>query len=335
MLAHNARRVTDAAIQGYLHDVLGVAARLQPWEELGRLPYFLQEAYELRQLTLFDRPLLLAIDRQPAHATLASVRGHLEKIQGVAGCPVVYVKAGLASYERRHLIKQKVPFIVPSNQLYLPDLGIDLREHFRGREPAADAGLSPATQAVIIAALLRTPWQAEWQPAPSISALGYTAMTASRVVKELLAAGIATLQTAGKSRSLRMEHSAADTWQRAKGLLRSPVRRRVWVPALDANPRNLRLAGLSALARHTMIGDPPWFTYAIGPSHWKALRHSAVETSRVQVPGTSEWQLWHYSPTLVPNSETVDPLSLTLSLQDEADERVQLALDELRRHFPW
>jgi len=37
----------------------------------------------------------------------------------------------------------------------------------------------------------------------------------------------------------------------------------------------------------------------------------------------------------VSNSETVDPLSLTLSLQDEADERVQKALSELRGKFPW
>jgi hypothetical protein len=31
------------------------------------------------------------------------------------------------------LIEQKVSFIVPGNQLYLPDLGLDLREYFRQR----------------------------------------------------------------------------------------------------------------------------------------------------------------------------------------------------------
>ncbi len=65
------------------------------------------------------------------------------------------------------------------------------------------------------------------------------------------------------------------------------------------------------------------------------MRQARVETLRVQMPGACEWQLWHYNPALVSNSETVDPLSLTLSLGDEADERVQKALDELRRKFPW
>ena len=45
--------------------------------------------------------------------------------------------------------------------------------------------------------------------------------------------------------------------------------------------------------------------------------------------------MWSYRPALVPQGTTVDPLSLTLSLQDSADDRVQLALDELKEQFPW
>jgi hypothetical protein len=51
--------------------------------------------------------------------------------------------------------------------------------------------------------------------------------------------------------------------------------------------------------------------------------------------GCSEWQLWTYSPALTRDARVVDPLSLTLSLEQGADDRVQMALDELRKHFPW
>ena len=47
-----------------------------------------------------------------------------------------------------------------------------------------------------------------------------------------------------------------------------------------------------------------------------------------------EWQLWSYSPALMPDATTVDPLSLALSLQQNADDRIQLALDELKGHLP-
>jgi hypothetical protein len=326
----------DTAVHRYLLEVLGVRANPRPWPGQRTLPYFLQEAYDLRELRLWDRPILLAIDRQAATRGLAHTRGHVDKIRAIAGRPVVYVTETLASYERRHLIAKKVPFIVPGNQLFLPELGLDLREYFRGRARTADVHLSPATQAVLIATLLRVPWQVEWQPPTAVTELGYTPMTLSRVVKELVAAGLATVRNDGKARWIRMASSPADTWERAKPGLRSPVKRLVWAPASPtALPPGARLAGLTALARVSMLADPLEPTYALSPSQWNAVRQARVATLPMQMPGACEWQLWSYSPALAPNSDTVDPLSLMLSLSDEADERVQKALTELRRTLPW
>jgi hypothetical protein len=67
--------------------------------------------------------------------------------------------------------RAKIPFIVPGNQLYLPDLGLDLREYFRQRSPTAQSALSPSAQAMLITALLHQPWQAEWQPSTVAVAL--------------------------------------------------------------------------------------------------------------------------------------------------------------------
>ena len=326
----------DTTVQEYLRDTLGIVPKVRPWAGAGKLPYFLQDAFEIRELKLLDRPILLAIDRQANKPALANVRAQLDKLRALAGHPVVYVTGTLASYERKRLIEQKVPFIVPGNQLYLPDLGIDLREYFRRRPLVPDTALSPATQALLITALLRKPWQVDWQPAEVVTELGYTPMTLSRAVKELTAAGIATLHNEGRTRRLHMERSAAETWEHAKPLLRNPVKRRVWAhPIPELNPPHVRLAGLSALARYSMLAEPTWPIYAVSPAQWKAATQAGLETLAEQLPGAYEWQLWHYNPALIPNSATVDPLSLTLSLQDDADERVQLALGELKEHFPW
>jgi hypothetical protein len=93
----------------------------------------------------------------------------MDKRRQVAEMPVVYVAHTLASYERKRLVEQKVSFLVPRNQLYLPDQGIDLREYFRQPTRAAPAALSPATQAMLIAVVLRRPWPAVWQPAEVVS----------------------------------------------------------------------------------------------------------------------------------------------------------------------
>ena len=326
----------DNAVQKYLRDTLGVAPKGRAWARAGKLPYFLQDAFEIRELELWDRPILIAIDRRANRPALANLRGQLDKLRALTGHPVVYVTGVLASYERKRLIEQKVPFIVPGNQLYLPDLGIDLREYFRQRPQAPDTALSPATQAMLITTLLRKPWRPDWQPGEVVTEMGYTAMTLSRAVKELTAAGIGTLRTEGRVRWLHMERSAADTWDHAKPLLRSPVRRRIWAhPIPKLKPPHVRLAGLSALARYSMLAEPQWSVYAVSPAQWKAATQTGIKILPEQLPGASEWQLWRYNPALAPDREKVDPLSLTLSLQDEADERVQLALDELKERFPW
>ena len=331
-----AKRDDDAAVHAYLHETLGVTPKVRVWAGAGKLPYFLQEAFEVRELKLLDRHILLAIEQRADRPRLANVRGQMDKLRQLAGMPVVYVTRTLASYERKRLIEQKVPFLVPGNQLYLPELGIDLREYFRKPTVAAQTALSPATQAMLIAVLLRRPWRTEWQPAEVVGELGYTPMTLSRAVKELTAAGIATLRTEGRVRSLHTERTAAQTWEHARPMLRSPVKRRVWMlPPPKSRPRPLRLAGLSALARYSMLTEPQWPTYAVAPAEWKAATQAGFETLPEPLPGACEWELWHYSPALVRDSDTVDPLSLTLSLHGNQDERVQLALDELKGRFPW
>ena len=325
------------AARHYLHDVLGIAKpAVKPWERVDELPYFLRDAFQFHELELLGQPIVLAMARAEHKQSLSEVRTWLEKVRALAGQPAVYVTDALASYERRRLIEQKVPFIVPGNQLYLPDLGLDLREYFRKRSPAAEAALSPSAQAMLIAALLHQPWQVEWQPSKVAIALGYTPMTVSRVVRELTAAGLATAYTVGRSRWLRMEQPPGQVWEQAKPVLRTPVRRTVWVMASGPTAKLPgRLAGLSALARYTMLTEPKWPVYAIGMADWKAATDAGIRELPEPVSGTQEWQLWSYGPTLVPDLATVDPLSLTLSLQDSADDRIQLALDELEGQRPW
>ncbi|MBA4253581.1 MAG: hypothetical protein C0441_06545 [Comamonadaceae bacterium] len=326
------------AVVRYLQEVLGIEALgLRPWARAVELPYFLGDAFQFCELELFKQPIVLAVGRgQPRHA-LGDVRAWLGTVKALAGQPVIYVTDALASYERRRLIEHKAAFIVPGNQLYLPDLGLDLREYFRQPAPVAtEAPLSPAAQAMLIAALLRQPWQPDWQSSQVAVALGYTPMTWSRAVKELIAAGLAVAHTVGRSRWLRMELAPEQVWQRAQPALRSPVRRTVWVDAQStALHQPSRLAGLSALAHFSMLTPPKWPVYALTVADWKAAKDAGARELPEPHAGAQAWQLWNYSPALQPQATTVDPLSLTLSLQDHADERIQLALDELKRQLPW
>lgn len=321
--------------QNYLHETLGVSTSgCDAWAGQESLPYFLRDAFDFRQLDLLGHTVLLALERNPEKPSIGEIRVRLNKVQSVAGQPAVYVTESLASYERKRLIEQKVPFIVPGNQLYLPDLGIDLREYFRKRPSSAEAPLSPSAQAMLITALLRHRWEVEWHPAQTAAMLGYTSMTVSRAVRELTAAGLAKAHKAGRSHYLSMAYSPREIWERAMPLLRTPVQRTVWTSSQTRPELPLRVAGLSALARLSMLTEPRLPTFAVSRAAWQALKANIVELPE-PMPGACEWQLWNYTPALQPDSDTVDPLSLMLSLRDSNDERVQSALDGLKEQLPW
>jgi len=193
----------DAAIRAYLKDTLGIDAPTAPWLGAASLPYFLVDAFDLKALTMLGRPVLLAIDKRADRPGLATIRAQIDRIREGSGLPVLYATGVLASFERKRLIEQKVPFVVPGNQLYLPDLGVELREYFHTPAPQPQGEISPAAQAMLIAVLLGKPWRGEWEPADVLGRLGYTAMTASRAAREVVAAGIARSEMVGKLRRLK------------------------------------------------------------------------------------------------------------------------------------
>jgi hypothetical protein len=323
------------AVQAYLQETLGADARIRQWGGARNLPYFLQDAFDLHEFLLRDKEILLASGRKGRLPALRTLRTQLDKLAHITERPVVFATGTLASYERKRLVEHKVPFVVPGNQLYLPDLGIDFREYFRQPQLAVTT-FTPATQALFIAALLRGEWRDSWQPVELLVELGYTTMTLTRAVRELTAAGLMTAHQEGRTRQLHVKYPPDQVWVQAAPFLRTPVKRTVWVDGQrSAKQPRAPLAGQSALAFYSMLAEPAYPICAVSAAQWKAAQNAGIHTLPEPQPGASQWEVWSYTPSLGQDSQLVDPLSLTLSLKDESDDRVRQALGALRGRFPW
>ncbi len=246
---------------------------------------------------------------------------------------VVYVASGIDSARRKQLIDQRVAFVVPGNQVYLPMLGIDLREHFRNVRGAPER-LSPATQAAFLYAL-QCRERDTFSPQEMAAALGYSNMTLSRVFDELESAGLGRHYSAGRRRLMELAGSRRDLWEKARPLLRSPVLRRVAVAA-SRKDLGAHTAGLTALAAYTNLSGPSTPVVAVSSGAWPALRarFPVVGADAVERHGV-EVEVWAYPPGAVADGPVVDRLSLFLSLNGTSDERVESALDELLEGMKW
>jgi DNA-binding MarR family transcriptional regulator len=320
-------------LEGYVHDALGISVKPRPWSGADSLPHFLKERYKFAQAELLGLHALLVIDISPEEQSPATVRKHLEMLQTKQQVALIYVRARVTAYNRKRLIEQKVPFIVPGNQMYLPMLAIDLREHFRKIRKESPT-FSPSTQVVVLYALLRNAGQV-LIPAELAPRLGYSAMTMTRAFDELETANLAEVTTSGRERCLRFSEDRREIWEKAQSFLRSPVNKRLFIRRTQGGQPAIR-SGLTALAHYSMLAPPTHTVYALSREDWKALRsqHKVIEVPAQDSEG-SEIEVWWYPPALFAEHGIADRLSLYLSLRDDHDERTEAALEEMMEKFKW
>ncbi len=320
-------------LKQYVQETLGVTVTPQPWEKGSGLPQYLRERYRFFRMDVLGTEYVLMADTGEEEQTPAIIGKHLDQVRSRHHVDLLYVRHAVTSYNRKRLIEQKVPFIVPGNQMYLPMLGIDLREHLK-RLREKKLVFSPSTQALILHAL----WREETgtvTPAEIAHRLGYSAMTMTRAFDELETAGIGRHSVLGKERHLRFAETGRPLWEKVLSYLNTPVRKRLYVASSMQTGKGC-LAGQSALARYTMLAEPRISVFAFSADEWKVrLQQDKIFQLRLPEPGGFEIELWKYAPAQFAHEGKVDRLSLYLSLSDSTDERVQSALEALLEGMEW
>lgn len=320
--------------QNYLIKALGIERpAMQSWSGVKRLPRYLAESYSFDTLMLWGTPLVCMIAKTDALGT-ADLQKHVRLVEQVAGLPVLLVLAEMTARQRERLVALFLPFVVPGKQLFLPPLGLDLREQYAAAVRRQMPFLGPATQVVLLAGLLGL-WEQGTNASTMARRLGYSPMSMSRAGRELLDLRFLVVEGASRSARWCLAAPVNEVWRIAEPMLRSPVLRRGWVKRAAIETVSLPLAGLSALAGQTMLAPPAVPVFALGEAAWQALSEHTpgLRLEDELMVDAACIELWCYEPrSLMPaDSVYVDPYSLMLSLRDEAasDDRVALALDEL------
>jgi len=319
----------------YFEEVLGIVLECRPLRSAQAFPHYLKTSYEFWQCDILGRSFALLLCQDP-ELTPSSIEKHLEWVESKTGLCGIFVVETLQAYNRKRLIERKVPFVVPRNQLYLPDLALDLREHLKRAKRTVDK-LSPASQVVVLSFLLgRLDEPDDLTPTDLAKQLSYSKMSMSRAIDELKGLKLVESFQEGRNVRNRFVCGGESLWKRAQPYLRSPVKNRIY---LDEPIHSLEFkAGESALGEVTLLGRPRRLTWALSSKEWKDLQK---KDSVHIIPGISkelahaELEIWSYKPRLLAHGTRVDPLSLALSLRDEKDERVEIAVDELLDEMTW
>ncbi len=323
----------DISFERYLKETLNICIQPKKWKEAGKLPFFLRNLYAFFEVPIMGMYCLAMVAKDETEYTPATIRKHILQVQKKWNHEVIYVQQKVTAYNRKRLIEQKVPFVIPGNQMYLPFLRIDLREHFK-KIRNTDSRWSPSTQAVFLYALLHD-GEPRFTPKELANRLGYTPMTMTRALNELEGIGLGQIATEGRQRVLRFDQNKKTLWQNALETLRSPVRERLWVKHSLNKPLGMK-AGLSALAYYSALAEPANTVFALTGTNWRGIKTSKnLSVLDIAEPGACELEIWSYPPELFAKDGVVDRFSLYLSLQENNDERVESALAKMMEQFAW
>lgn len=326
---------TTRDLKSYLLTLSGVSPHLQPIQ-VEHIPLFLRNRFSFFTLELFGRPWCLAKEdesREPGSP--GEYEKQVESLRPLLPAPVVFVFDRLPSNARNRMVQKGIPFIVPGTQAFLPSALADLRERFPKPSRKGRASLSPTAQLTLLYHLEREPLGGI--PLRSIAGkVNCSAMMISKVKDELTAAGICAVERVGRSMVLKFPAEKRTLWNLAQSRLTSPVKKTRWVRWTREPVHPVRLSGISALSRRTMLADDRLPTYALGPG----ILESCLELGTLaDCPDGDEamakMELWSYEPSLLGDNRVVDPLSLYLSLRHNGDERVQQQLNRLMEEIPW
>ena len=229
-------------LESYLETVLQRGVSLRDWGGQETLPVFLARLYRFFETRIGQTPLLFMAATQGGEHTPAAIAKHLDlakvKFDGI----VVYSAERLAAPFRARLIASGVAFAVPGNQLFVPDLATDLREHYRAPKPERADKLSPSAQLVLFYHLLNGEQARPWTATELTEPLRYSIMTTSRARDELANVGLGRIERLGRKKLLSFRAEGRLLIDMAKTLLIRPERRLDHVRWLK-EPPGLPLAG--------------------------------------------------------------------------------------------
>ncbi len=310
----------------YLENLLGEHVVVNPLDETTTscLPIYITGSYKLFSMKLLGKDIILLYSINEMMFAPAQIKKQKELVENKVGTTAVFAFDVVASYNLQRLIAQRINYIIPGKQLFIPDMLMDLRSLKGNRNNDREAIPAMAQCIVLYHLQIASLNNKTAQELAELFSVSYPNI--NRALRWLRERGFIALN-GGKTKNISFNHSRNVLWDNIKHDLVNPIDRVLYTDEVsyDAN-----VAGVNALAQYTMINNEPSETYAISKDEFKQL---SISTDKEF--GANRIEIWKYSPKHLSNNGIVDKISLFLTLKDSDDERIQIELESMINNMTW
>jgi hypothetical protein len=305
----------------YIEETLSEKVTRGPWADISKFPLYIKGLYSIDQATIGTQKCLLIMPHGEL-ATISAVKKHLARLKDEWNGPIALELPRLTRQRRQTLLSEKIPFVVPGKQLFLPFMGAMLQERFDSETILAAEKLQPSAQMLLFCFIY-----GKNQPlylSRISEKFGFSAMTVTRATAQLTATGFLAVHKDGVQKVLTSELAPKELYEKMQPLLFDPVRKRFYINS-DELPGGYFVAGESALSQKSMLGEPNVDVYGTA----KAEKFASQTTQLIDSDKQCQIEVWRYDPTVLSGEKCADALSLALSLRSVRDDRVEITIDEM------
>lgn len=304
----------------YIEKTLGIKV-IYINKDLSHFPNYISSRYELKRVSLNEHQTIFVYPKTELES-IESLKKHMERIQKSENLQTVLILKRITSRQKEYLIRKRIPFIVEGKQIYLPFMALYLQERCSAEKLRREKIL-PSAQMLLLYFIYQG--ANPLTTSQAAKELNLTPTSISRASRQLEEMGFVQTMKKGVQKILFSDELPEQLFQKAEKQLENPVKQTIYVP-IENVKEGLLEGGYSALAEYSMLNHPNVKCYSTERiSQWKDVMSYQLLDSKSQV----EIEMWRYDPRKLSNRNTVDELSLALSLREDYDERVEEAVEEM------
>lgn len=309
-----------------------------------RIPLSKREVKDLKGITIgdkigfeffegaFQELNLLFVRPKSSNPTPRNCAFMAERLKKLFGLPVVFILKSGPTYERQRLVDKGVYFVMSDKYAFLPTL-IALECVGNRKRPIR---LTPVAQYLLLFHLQVA--SLENMSAMAIKEIvPYSYESITLGITCLADLGLCTkINVGSKSKAIHFPLSGKALWEKAKPYLINPVEKIVYCDELR-NGKPFPVCGINALAKHSHLNPDSENWVAITAKEFRKLKSEEAFVNLNPFDGQMIVEVWKYPPIkqIEASENCVDKLSLTLSLANDDDPRVEQEVEYLIENMKW
>lgn len=315
-------------MKDFIEKVLHQKIEISKYKITKDFPLILIGNYHLYNLEVYNQNCILI---EPIGSQgIPTDRKYYKRLKNLTGKECVLYYEKMSEYSRNRLLDDGIPFIWVGHQIYMPFIGLWLKEN-EARDLNKCDQISFLAQKLLLMAIYEC-----WDNVTVTKAaekLQVSKMSITRVFDELESLSVPILHKERNKRIIRCAQNKKETWQKIKVYLRNPLINEYYLTE-DIGSENVK-SGISALCECSLLSDNEYPTYALTKTQItdKKIRNKK-QLPRDEQLGCVVQELGYI--IFFNGKSIIDPLSIFLLMEKELDDpRIEKAIEEMLEEYVW